>query len=84
MADKKGGFLALSRQGAMILALGSAIWCLMTGVTLLDTLFRAGVVYLAMVIISYIVSNTIVMNMVESEIVDSNQPPVESNSESPR
>jgi len=81
---KKDGFLALSRQGSMILACGTSIWCLITGVPIIDTIFRSIVVYLTMVIISYVVSNMIAMNIVESEVVEVNEPPLDQRNESPR
>ncbi len=85
LADKKkDGFLALSRQGSMILACGATIWCLLTGVSLMETLFRAFVVYLSMGIISYIVSNSIAQNIVESEVLDVTLPPIDQRNESPQ
>ena len=79
---KREGFLALCRQGSMILACGTTIWCLVTGVTFMDTIFRAIVVYLTMVIISYVVSNMIAMNIVTLEVLDVTDPPVDHRNES--
>ncbi len=80
----KGGFLALSRQGAMILAIGTTIWCLMSGVPALDTFFRAAVVYLTLVIISYVVSNMVARSIGGAETIEVIETPSDLPNESRR
>lgn len=77
--EKKGsGFLALSRQAALIIAFGTSIWCLVSEVSLIETLFRATVVYLSIVIISYLVSHFIVRSLSHQGDVDVVEPSVDS------
>lgn len=55
MSDARtAGFAALSQQGALILTLATAIWCLSAQVGLVDSLFRSVVVYLAVSIIGLV------------------------------
>jgi len=66
----KEGFLSLSRQAAAIFACGSAIWCLIMEVTILEALFRAAVVYLSITILSYIVSNLVAGTIKDDETLE--------------
>ncbi len=82
--DKKDGFLGLSRQASMILACGTSIWCLISGVSLLESLFRSAVVYLTMVIISYVISNMIARIINESETLEFIETPSDAKNDNPR
>jgi hypothetical protein len=55
----RGGFSALIRQGAMILALLTFTWCLAMDVSTFESIFRSLVVYLAINIIGLIAKSSL-------------------------
>jgi len=57
MSENGKGFHSLVRQVALIGSTATVLLCLIREISLLDTLFRTGVVYISVGILGYVVSN---------------------------
>jgi hypothetical protein len=68
-----GSFQSLARQIALIFATATVIWCLVANAGLLETLFRATVVYLAVSIVGILAATQLAHLTVNAESEESGE-----------